>query len=154
MSKKIAKRIQADWPTHLSFDKSDSSIEFFYSSITGSVTEKASIFFNKRQIDIFLLAMAIGMEQKNREKIKKPSDSIRRDALTEKEVWMMCSVALAEDSRLDVLANSKELIKICQEYANGGIKTLMALEKSGNDLRGQYEDFLTDVIEKIGDAHQ
>ena len=151
MSKKIAKRIQADWPLHLSYDKSDPNIESFYSSIEGRVTEKASIFHDKRQIDIFLLAMAIGVEQNNREKIKKPSDSIRRDALTEKEVWMMCSVALAEDPRLGVLADSKELIKICQEYSNGGIKTLMVLEKGGNDVKGEYEDFLTQAIEKLPD---
>ena len=152
MSKKIAKRIQADWPTHLSFDKSDGSIEAFYNSVSGRVAEKASIFYGKRQIDIFLLAMAIGVEQKNREKVKKPSDSIRRDALTEKEVWMMCSVALAEEPRLDILADSKELIMICQEYANGGIKTLMALEKSGSNVSGQYEEFLTDVVGKIADT--
>ena len=139
---------------HLSFDKSDGSIEAFYNSVSGRVAEKASIFHNKRQIDIFLLAMAIGVEQKNREKVKKPSDSIRRDALTEKEVWMMCSVALVEEPRLDILAESKELIRICQEYANGGIKTLMALEKSGSNVGGQYEEFLTDVIGKMANTQQ
>jgi len=146
LSQKTAKRIQADWPMHLSYDKSDSNIATFYSGVNGAVTEKNSIFYDKRLIDIFLLAMAIGKEQNSKEKIKTRSDSIRRDALTEKEVWMMCSVALAERSELDILANSKELIKICEEYANGGIKTLMALDKGGSDVSSQYEDFLTDAI--------
>ena len=55
---------------HLSFDKSDGSIEAFYNSVSGRVAENASIFYGKRQIDIFLLAMAIGVEQKNRERVK------------------------------------------------------------------------------------
>ena len=152
MSRKTAKRIQADWPMHLSYDKSDSGIENFYSTVNGCIDEKSSIFFRKRQIDIFLLAMAIGMEQNNREKIRKPSESIRRDALTEKEVWMMCSVALAEVSKLDILADSKELIKICEEYANGGIKTLMMLEKSGSSAKGEYEDLLIEAIDKLANA--
>ncbi len=149
MSKKIAKRIQADWPLHLSFDKSDANIENFYSSINGTITEKGSIFYGKKQTDIFLLAMAIGKEEENRVKLKKHSESIRRDALEEKEVWMMCSVALAEESSLDILAKSKDLIKICEEYANGGIKTLMAENKRGSDISSPYEDFLEEVIKKM-----
>ena len=149
MSKQIAKRINADWPLHLSFDKSDPKIEAFYSSIEGRTAERTSIFYGKRQIDIFLIAMAIGVEQGNREKVTKPSDSIRRDALTEKELWMMCSVALATNPQLDILANSKELLRICHEYANGGIKTLMALEKSGSGVIDAYEDFLTEVADKL-----
>ncbi len=149
MSRKIAKRIQADWPLHISYDKSDTKIEKFYSSVNGRIVEKASIFYRKRQIDIFLLAMAIGVDQNNREKIKTPSDSIRRDALTEKEVWMLCSVALATNPQLDILADSKELIKICQEYANGGINTLMVLEKNGDSTSGEYEAFLTEMFEKM-----
>lgn len=152
MSRKTAKRIQADWPMHLSYDKSDSNIENFYSSVNGCITEKSSIFYGKRQIDIFLLAMAIGVEHNNREKVKKPSDSIRRDALTEKEVWMMCSVALAEESTLDILADSKELIRICQEYANGGVKTLMVMEKRGRSVGGEYEELLIKAIGKLDNA--
>ena len=148
MSRKIAKRIQADWPLHLSFDKSDGNIEAFYSSVDGRITEKSSIFYGKRQVDIFMLSMAIGMEKGSREKVKKPSESIRRDALEEKEVWMMCSVALETEPRLDILADTKELIRICEEYANGGIKTLMVLEKTGNNTSVQYEEFLTEIIDK------
>lgn len=149
MSQKAAKRIQADWKLHLSYDKSDPNIENFYSSINGAVTDKGSMFYNKRQIDIFLLAMAIGKEQNNREKVTLHSDSIRRDALTEKEVWMMCSVVLAECSDLTALAEPREIFKICEEYANGGIQTLMALDKSGSNVGGQYEDFLTGVISVV-----
>lgn len=149
MTRQIAKRIQADWPLNLSFDKSDSDIVDFYSSIKGRIATKHSIFHEKRQIDIFLLAMAIGVEQDNREKLRSPSNSIRRDALTEKETWMMCSVALATNPQLDILANSEELIRICQEYANGGIKTLMAWEKSARDITDAYAKSLTDMTDKM-----
>lgn len=149
MSRKIAKRIQTDWPVHLSYDKSNNDIEKFYSTVNGCITEKSSIFYKRRQLDIFLLAMAIGIDQNNREPIKTPSDSIRRDALEEKEVWMMCCVALATVPQLDILADSKELLRICQEYANGGIKTLMAIEKVGSHTTLEYENFLKEMIEKM-----
>ena len=151
MTGSIAKRIQADWPFHLSYDKGDQSIDDFYSSIKGVIREKNSIFYEKRQIDIFLFAMAIGKSQNSREKIKKSSNSIRRDALTEEETWMMCGIVLGEENAgLDALSNTRELIKTCEEYSNGGIKTLMVMEKDrlSKGMVDPYETFLERAIEK------
>lgn len=147
MAGSVSKRIQADWPMHLSYDKSDSDIDEFYSNIKGNLKQDSSIFYGKRQIDIFLLAMAIGKSMNNRVKVKMQSNSIRRDALTEEETWMMCSIALAEeDAGLDALSNTRELIKTCEEYSNGGIKTLITMERTAHDRIKTYEDFLERVI--------
>ena len=151
MTDSRSKRIQAEWPPHLSYDKSDQSIDDFYSNIKGVIRDENSIFYEKRQIDIFLFAMAIGKSQNSREKIRKSSNSIRRDALTEEETWMMCGVVLGEEKAgLDVLSNTKELIKTCEEYSNGGIKTLMVMEKErlSKGIMESYEIFLEDSIEK------
>ncbi len=149
MSNRISRLLQADWPAHMSYDKDEPDVEGFYSTISGTVREKTSIFNNKRQIDIFLLAMAMGIEMGERKKLKRPSQTLRRDALTEIEVWMMCSVALAEERTLDVLANPSRVIKICEEYSNGGINTLMSLNMlSGSNISEPYEESLENFLDK------
>ena len=149
-SKKASQYLQADWPSFMSYDRSDSAIDKFYSHIEGQIAEPQSIFYRRRQIDIFLLAMAIGKESNTRMKLKKPSNSIRCDALTEQEVWMMCAVVMSEDAAdLNVLADPKQIIAICQEYANGGIKMLMHIDQKFNTDNQQYEDFLEDALRKF-----
>lgn len=140
MNKMAVMQLQAGWPHDLSYDKSNSKADDFYSSIKGAITEPSSIFYGKRQIDIFLLAMAVGYEEKRRKKVSRHSRSIRRDALSEREVWMMCSVALAEEKTLDLLANPSHVIQICEEYANGGIDTLIRMDEYGGNGLDQYEE--------------
>ena len=146
---KISRQLQADWPTHMSYDMSDGDVDRFYSSINGVLTEQNSIFYRKRQIDIFLLAMAIGKELNTKKPLKKPSQSIRRDALNEEEIWLMCCVGLSEDdANLDILAEPTKLIRMCEEYSNGGINTLIQLENQIDLNNRQYEEFLEKAIPK------
>lgn len=140
-NKKIAMHLQSDWPHDMSYDKANNEAANFYgvSGEDGAVGDDTSIFHRKRQVDIFLLAMSIGYAKKIRKKVARPSRSIRRDALTEKEVWIMCSVALAAVERLEVLADPAHVVRICEEYANGGIDELMRMDKSGRGSE-KYED--------------
>ena len=149
----IPRQLTFNWPNNLSYDKSDTEIVNFYSAIKGTITEKHSIFYDKRQIDIFLLAMAIGKGLDSSRPLKSPSKTIRRDALTEKEVWLMCSVALSEDNAdLDMLADQSKIVQICEEYSNAGIKILIKLnDKLVNSTFQQYEEFLEDAIKNIAD---
>ena len=140
MNNMAAMQLQAGWTRDLSFDKDDKDVEKFYSSSRGAIMERSSIFHQRRQIDIFLLAMAIGYSEKKRKKVVRHSRSIRRDALTENEVWMMCSVALAEEKTLDLLANPQLVIQICEEYANGGIDALIRLDMEPGSGYQQYEE--------------
>ena len=94
--------------------------------------------------------MAIGKDMNSRVKLENSSQSIRRDALTEEEVWLMCCVALSEkDTDLETLADSKTIIRICEEYANGGIKALIRLDQRADINNKQYEEFLEDAINKL-----
>lgn len=148
MSNRVSRRLQADWPENISYDKIP-EIDDFYSTVKGTIRDASSIFYKKRQIDIFLLAMAIGIELGERKKLTKPSQTIPRNVLTEIEVWMMCSVALAEERALDILANPPKIIKICEEYANGGIKTLMSINmQSGPVISEPYEEYLEKLLDK------
>ena len=149
MSNAVSRRLQVDWPPYMSYDRADSAIVDFYSIIKGTLTEKSSIFHNRRQIDIFLLAMALGVEAQERKKFSDRSQTIRRDALTEDEVWMMCSVALAEEGTMEVLADPSKVIRICEEYANGGIGTLMSINRRGGSTSGPYEELLEDFLGKL-----
>lgn len=152
MSNRASRLLQADWPIHISYDKDQSEVDMFYSTIKGAISDRNSDFYNKRQVDIFLFAMAIGKELNARKKIKAPSQSIRRDALTEEEMWLMCSVALSEkDADLDVLADSKKIVSICEEYSNGGINKLIQMENQ-IDPKKEYEEFLEKAINKQEDG--
>lgn len=146
MSNKASRRLQADWPPYMSYDKSNNEVEQFYSTINGKIRERSSIFFDKRQIDIFLLAMAVGKSMETRKPMKNASKSIRRDALIEEEVWMMCSVALAEENRLDVLADGDKVVRICEEYANAGIEVLISLDRQTGETE-PYEEFLEKFLD-------
>ena len=128
----------------MSYDKANDEAAKFYdiTSDGSAIGADTSIFYKRRQIDIFLLAMAIGFARKNRKKVTRPSMSIRRDALREKEVWMMCSVALAEEGRLEVLADPPRVVRICEEYANGGINELIKMDKSVRESE-KYEDSIS-----------
>ena len=146
---KDVRQLLYDWPNNMSYDKSDGTIEKFYSSINGVLTEPSSIFHNRRQIDIFLLAMAIGKMHNAKKVIKTPSQSIRRDALNEQEAWLMCCVALSDDdddAGFDTLANPEKIVRTCEEYANGGIKTLIGWESQVDIHSNQYEEFLEEAI--------
>lgn len=144
---RISRQLSADWNPHMSFDKKNTDAETFYSTQNGAITERTSLFYKRRQIDIFMLAMAIGKAQNSRKKIHSPSNSIKSDALTEDELWLMCCVALSEDDAdIDTLADPKKLIKICEEYSNGGIGTLIELDRQTDLDHGQYEEFLENAL--------
>lgn len=149
MTNAVSRRLQADWPTHMSYDKADPAVANFYSIIKGTLTENSSIFYNKRQIDIFLLSMALGIEARERKKVSIPSQTIRRDALTEDEVWMMCGVALAEEGTLDVLADPSRVVRICEEYSNGGIGILMSLNTRSGSMSEPYEESLEGLLDRM-----
>lgn len=139
------KKIIADWPEFLSYDNSDEKIKKFYSEFEGEKTKRGSIFYGKRLLDIFLLSMAIGKQSGIRTKLENKSRTMPRNALTEDEIWLMTCVAFTEkDGDLKVLTDPKEIVNICEEYANTGIRKLIALDigSSFSDPLGPYEDLL------------
>ena len=122
----MVSRIAVEWPPYLSYDKSRGDVDKFYDGTNGAIKSRDSIFYNRRLIDIFLLALAVGKQIKSRRKLKKPSITLSRDALTPTEIWMMCSVVLADsEADLETVADPKTIVRVCEEYANGGIDIVM-----------------------------
>ena len=141
----LVSKIAVEWPSHLSYDKGRANVDEFYDGAHGAITKKRSIFYNKRLIDIFLLAMAIGKKTESRKKLKKPSITLNRESFTKKEIWMMCSVVLSDDKAdLETITHPKEIVKTCEEYANGGIDKVMDADKKNSV--GSYEEMLDELL--------
>lgn len=142
-----SKRITAEWPKHISYDIVCDDVKAYYSVDTGAVTQRHSMFYRKRLIDIFLCAMSIGRKLKKRKPIEKRQATIPKDSFQEDEIWVMVATALSEEIDLSELENSRVIIDICEEYANGGIRYLMRIDNQfAEDGQIGFEDELKKMI--------
>ena len=139
-SKKI---ITANWPKNLSYDKSDPVIDAYFSNIGGAQKKETSFFYKKTGFEIFITAMGIGKQIGEKTKLKKPSQTLPTPNLQEEHVWAMIAVAMAEkNSDLNTLEKGNEMVKICEEYANTGIKTLIAMDSTPDGIEEKFESLL------------
>lgn len=141
------KRMTAEWPEYISYDIEEVDVGEYYSVDTGAVTQRRSMFYNKRLIDIFLCAMSIGCKLKRRKPIKKRKKTIPKDSFQEDEIWVMIATALSEEIDLGMLEDSKVVVSVCEEYANGGIKHLMRIDRRfAEDGQLGFEEELKKLI--------
>jgi hypothetical protein len=142
------KKLIVDWPDYISYDNSNEKVSDFYDDRKGATQNPNSIFHGKRLLDIFLFAMAIGRYYDLREPLKKKSRTMPKDALKDNEVWMMTAVALATSTTLAILTQPREIVEICEEYANGGIRTVIAMDNGGTpeNWLQSYEDRLKSLL--------
>ena len=148
---KVSKILTVDWPKYMSYDNLHEKTAEHFSEREGVINKPGSIFYKKRLIDVFLFAMAIGRQEGLRTLLGRKSMTIPTNRLKEEEVWLMCSVALSENkSDLDILTKPDEIIKICEEYANTGIKTMIALDYGyKSDPSEPYEKLMEENIIKF-----
>ena len=125
----------SNWPEHISYDKSKEDVVNYYDkSQKGYTSKKHSFFYNKRNLDIFTYAMAIGKHYNEKLEVKNKSNSLPADSLKENEIWMMISVVFSEPNvDIKILSDGKEIVKICEQYANAGIEKLIDMDKNGAD---------------------
>jgi len=74
----------------------------------------------------FLLAMCLGFENKNRKKITKPHQGgfIMAHRLSKEDKALMYALAVKEEGDIGVLQDDRQVFKIAEEYASGGIPYL------------------------------
>lgn len=145
MDSKNIKRIVADWPDDISYDSSDDKIKNYYSQSDGAVSKRSSIFHGKRLLDIFMFSLALGKNTGYRTPLNSKSKSMPKEALTEEEIWLMTCIALLEkNGDLNVLTDPREIVNICEEYANTGIRKLLSIDlgSSISDPLAPYEELL------------
>jgi dnd system-associated protein 4 len=74
--------------------------------------------------DAFLAAVCKGYKNKTRVPLKDPKDILIWDSLGREGEILLIALALVEKNDPVVLKDKKEIAKIAEEYANGGIKDL------------------------------
>ena len=100
-----------------------------------------------------MLAMAIGFVKQKKAPLKNPKGSIPFDTLTEEEVWLIKAVAIADAGRLEILSDEKEVYRIAEEYANGGIGLLHLEICEG--AAGDYDKRLEEQLrKKLGETER
>ena len=159
LSKKAIELI-SNWPDNISYPSGDEKtwgkVATFYSSKIGAGSQKGSLFYvedeRSRLLNIFIMSMCIG---KNRgifspwESLKnvKPQSNMPKSALKEDEIWLMTCVAISHTDSTSVVNDPKQIVSICEGYANGGISLLMSWDSK--KILDQYESELEDLIKKL-----
>jgi len=84
--------------------------------------------------DLFMTAAVIGMKEGKHKKVSGPEAIFSASVFDDKnDIPILASIAFAHNNDFSTLFNENEIIKIAEEYANGGILILRRelIEKSG-----------------------
>ena len=136
------KRILLSFGTlKVAYDGNVPGVSDFYSKFKGQTRERTSFFSGATDKDIFILAMCLGKKKGIRNEFVKENGKtdikdhidVEYFARDPEYLWMMLATALTEskdendEPTLDAF-EPKNVLKICQEYANAGIHELMKME--------------------------
>lgn len=111
----------SEGPDRLYIERKDR--ERFYDRLLGkdSPLGRHKGFQNK---DIFMLAVCIGFQERNRQTLEKREGFILEDRLSEEDVTLLYALAVFEEGDLKVLLDKQKVYLIAEEYAKGGIPIL------------------------------
>ena len=157
------KRILLSFGTlKVAYDGNIPEVVEFYSKFKGQTRERTSFFSGATDKDIFILAMCLGKKTGIRnEFVKKDGKTDIKDhidveyfARDPEYLWMMLATALTEskdendEPTLDAF-EPKNVLKICQEYANAGIHELMKMEAitGRQDPFKAYDEKMVDLLD-------
>ena len=158
------KRILLSFGTlKVAYDGNVPGVSDFYSKFKGQTRERTSFFSGATDKDIFILAMCLGKKKgiKN-EFVKENGKTDIKDhidveyfARDPEYLWMMLATALTEskdengEPTLDAF-EPKNVLKICQEYANAGIHELMKMDATTGrqDPFKAYDEKLVELLDE------
>ena len=152
------KQLVAGWPKVGYSNKDDPSN--FYSKTKGARTKRTSMFYKKKLADIFIFAMALGVNERLKKDYNRGErkDTIDAEyiAQTSEYIWMMIAVAIQEDnSKLlknphNLFDEPRKIIDICEKYANYGIDLLIDIdEEPAPDPYAGYEKKFKEVLDRL-----
>jgi hypothetical protein len=81
--------------------------------------------------DIFLAAMVVGYHEGSKIPLKNKEGYVREEYLTQEDLTLIKSIAIAEEGDLKVLLDKQKVFSIAEQYATGGITLLKAKVFSG-----------------------
>lgn len=112
--------------------------------------KEESILKGRTNKELFMLAMAFGIEKSGRIEFKtgEKEGFFLLKELKEYEESLFYAVAIAEEDNLGIINDKKKVYSICEEYANGGINILKAEIFSGDfaDFSKRLENILRSKI--------
>jgi len=117
------------------------------------VTEDIPQFKNMENKDFFMFALMLGYHNNLRIPVK-PQDLhgngfFREKNFTPNERAIFYAIAIEAEKSVDVLLDIKQVIKIAQEYAQGGYKSIKKmLFDSHGSVESKLSDLLLDYLEK------
>ena len=154
------KGMLAHWPA-IGYDSSVDKVLAFYNNNDGEKASRHSFFYKKKLTDIFIFSMLLGKKEgakedyKDNGKGRKSTIDALRFADNPNYVWMMLAVAIEEISKKEPNRdlteivnpeNAKEVIDICEKYANHGIHELIEINSKEGFLG--YEELFEKLLEE------
>ena len=131
---KFKEKWRFQFPEYASYEAEDKKI---YENFK---LNKSSFFYRREYTQIFLAAMALGYNKKERKPLTKKSHTIPTNVFNLYERWMIISLAIEEEKDISVLQDEPKILNIAEEYANAGIKYLNSI---------QDEDILANPVESF-----
>ncbi|AIZ56884.1 hypothetical protein Mpt1_c10120 [Candidatus Methanoplasma termitum] len=113
------------------------------------VDDVNSPFYKHSKTDVFVAAAAIGYYYKKSVTLATPKqDLFVLSTLSRDEkgrLWIMKAIALSMGG-LEVLKDMKEIVKICEGYANYGIDWLYKLHDDEVDISAALSEIMGDIL--------
>ena len=124
----------------------DEIVHPIYTELTNKAVDKAEDIPFIKMPDLFLAAACVGAKEiRYKELSKKKRDIFVADAFdTKVQIPILIALAFKRKSNLDDLSDPKNILNICECWANGGIHILHEQVLSGQGLRPLYRliDFI------------
>ena len=118
----------------------------FYDAIVDNTN---SPFYKHTKTDVFVAAAAVGYYFKQSLPFSSPKqDLFVLSTLSRDEkgrLWLMKAIALSV-AGLEVLKDTKEIVKICEGYANYGIDWLYKMHGDEIDICASLSEMMSDVL--------
>ncbi len=119
------------------------------------INDVGSIFYKSGSVSLFTAATSVGYYFKKR--IPLPANNERQDIFqtstlgdsSASSIWVWKSIAMTQDG-IGVLKSLKDVVNICQEYANYGIDYLYDVHKKSQDETRDYANQMYDILDEEG----
>lgn len=112
--------------------------------------ESLSKRFKVDKKSVFILAMKAGFFYNTQKKIKKPPQSlVQFSSLSEEDVKNMIIIAFSTFGDISKIFQGKEVLELCEEFANGGVEYLYNLFSTEKEDVRIIEDVIDELTAEI-----
>lgn len=118
------------------------------------VNRSTSPFYGVEQSDLLVLAAAVGWDARRRVKSENRYVLFGRSALSDRQEWILRSIAIAEWNGVEILNNGRETTRIAEEYANGGMRELVELRQGPKNIVRELSNRMIKVANELEDLTQ